>query len=228
MPKISSDLAFRMARQFGLGLVETEPALVPLTWNNSDRARFAHLSGLSLPAAVRCGDNAFSEDILFTHRGLSGPAILQISSYWTPGDSIAIDLLPELDAFEWLVAAQESSPRTRASSLLQTQLPKRLVHELSGMWFDDGRLGEVAHRDLRELANRLHGWVLKPGGTEGYRTAEVTLGGVATDSVSSKTFEVKQVPGLYIIGEALDVTGWLGGFNFQWAWSSAFCCAEHL
>ena len=228
MPKISSDLAFRMARQFGLGLVETEPALVPLTWNNSDRARFAHLSGLSLPAAVRCGDNAFSEDILFTHRGLSGPAILQISSYWTPGDSIAIDLLPELDAFEWLVAAQESSPRTRVSSLLQTRLPKRLVHELSGMWFDDGRLGEVAHRDLRELANRLHGWVLKPGGTEGYRTAEVTLGGVATDAVSSKTFEVKQVPGLYIIGEALDVTGWLGGFNFQWAWSSAFCCAEHL
>ena len=116
----------------------------------------------------------------------------------------------------------------RVSSLLQTQLPKRLVHELSGMWFDDGRLGEVAHRDLRELANRLHGWVLKPGGTEGYRTAEVTLGGVATDAVSSKTFEVKQVPGLYIIGEALDVTGWLGGFNFQWAWSSAFCCAEHL
>jgi len=228
MPKISSDLAFRTARQFALRVEETCPALVPLTWNNADRGRFAHLSGVSLPAMVSCGGTTFSEDILFTHRGLSGPGILQISSYWAPGDAIEIDLLPDLDAFEWLVAVQNSSPKSRVASLLQTRLPKRLVHQLSGMWFDDGRIGEVSHRDLRKLAESLHRWILKPGGTEGYRTAEVTLGGVATDAVSSKTFEVKKLPGLYIIGEALDVTGWLGGFNFQWAWSSAFCCAEDL
>ncbi len=228
MPKISSDLAFRTARQFALPVKETCPALVPLTWNNADRERFAHLSGVSLPATVSCGGTAFAEDILFTHRGLSGPGILQISSYWAPGDAIEIDLLPDIDAFEWLVAVQKSSPRSRVGSLLQTRLPKRLVYQLSGMWFDDSRIGEVSHKDLRKLANSLNRWILKPGGTEGYRTAEVTLGGVATDAVSSKSFEVKQLPGLYIIGEALDVTGWLGGYNFQWAWSSAFCCAEHL
>lgn len=228
MPKISSDLAFRTARQFGLEVVETSPALVPFTWNNADRERFAQLSGVSLPALVSCGDSSFAEDILFTHRGLSGPGILQISSYWKPGEAIAINLLPGLDVFEWFVSAQESSPRILLSSLLQRRLPKRLVQQLIGAWFEDCRISEVAHRDLRELANKLHQWVVKPGGTEGYRTAEVTLGGVATDAVSSKTFEVKQTPGLYIIGEALDVTGWLGGFNFQWAWSSAYCCAEYL
>ncbi|MAD06075.1 MAG: aminoacetone oxidase family FAD-binding enzyme [Gammaproteobacteria bacterium] len=228
MPKISSDLAFRTARQFGLEVVETSPALVPFTWNNADRERFAQLSGVSLPALVSCGDSSFAEDILFTHRGLSGPGILQISSYWKPGEAIAINLLPGLDVFEWFVSAQESSPRILLSSLLQRRLPKRLVQQLIGAWFEDCRISEVAHRDLRELANKLHQWVVKPGGTEGYRTAEVTLGGVATDAVSSKTFEVKQAPGLYIIGEALDVTGWLGGFNFQWAWSSAYCCAEYL
>ena len=228
MPKISSDLAFRTARQFGLEVVETSPALVPFTWNNADRERFAQLSGASLPALVSCGDSSFAEDILFTHRGLSGPGILQISSYWKPGEAIAINLLPGLDVFEWFVSAQESSPRILLSSLLQRRLPKRLVQQLIGAWFEDCRISEVAHRDLRELANKLHQWVVKPGGTEGYRTAEVTLGGVATDAVSSKTFEVKQAPGLYIIGEALDVTGWLGGFNFQWAWSSAYCCAEYL
>ncbi len=228
MPKISSDLAFRTARQFGLDVVETVPALVPFTWNNSDRQRFAQLSGVSLPAVVSCGDSSFAEDILFTHRGLSGPGILQISSYWKPGDAIAINLLPELNAFDWFAAAQESAPKILLSSLMQRRLPKRLVQQLNGAWFEDCRIGEVAHRDLRELANKLHQWEVKPGGTEGYRTAEVTLGGVATEAVSSKTFEVKQTPGLYIIGEALDVTGWLGGFNFQWAWSSAYCCAEHL
>ena len=228
MPKISSDLAYRTARQFGLDVVETVPALVPFTWNNSDRQRFAQLSGVSLPAVVSCGDSSFAEDILFTHRGLSGPGILQISSYWKPGDAIAINLLPELNAFEWFAAAQESAPKILLSSLMQRRLPKRLVQQLNGAWFEDCRIGEVAHRDLRELANKLHQWEVKPGGTEGYRTAEVTLGGVATEAVSSKTFEVKQTPGLYIIGEALDVTGWLGGFNFQWAWSSAYCCAEHL
>ena len=228
MPKISSDLAFRTARQFGLAVEETAPALVPFTWNNSDRARFAQLSGVSLPAVVTCGNTAFAEDILFTHRGLSGPGILQISSYWRPGAVLEINLLPEADVFDWLVAAQKSSPSLLVSSLLQRLLPNRLVQQLTGMWLDDRRISEAPHRELRELADSLHHWIVKPGGTEGYRTAEVTLGGVATSAVSSKTFEVKQIPGLYIIGEALDVTGWLGGFNFQWAWSSAYCCAEHL
>lgn len=228
MPKISSDLALRTARKLGLGVVETAPALVPLTWNNSDREQFAELSGVSLAAQVSCGDCTFEEDILFTHRGLSGPGILQISSYWKPGDAVVINLLPHLDCFDWLVGMQEATPRTTLSNLLQQHLPKRLVQQLSGVWFVDQRIGDTRHELLQRLANQLHGWVMQPGGTEGYRTAEVTLGGIATDAVSSKTFEVREFPGLYVIGEALDVTGWLGGFNFQWAWSSAYCCADHL
>ena len=228
MPKISSDLALRTARKLGLGVVETAPALVPLTWNNSDREQFAELSGVSLAAQVSCGDCTFEEDILFTHRGLSGPGILQISSYWKPGDAVVINLLPHLDCFDWLVGMQEATPKTNLSNLLQQHLPKRLVQQLSGVWFVDQRIGDTRHELLQRLANQLHGWVMQPGGTEGYRTAEVTLGGIATDAVSSKTFEVREFPGLYVIGEALDVTGWLGGFNFQWAWSSAYCCADHL
>jgi predicted Rossmann fold flavoprotein len=228
MPKISSDLALRTARKLGLGVVETAPALVPLTWNNSDREQFAELSGVSLAAQVSCGDCTFEEDILFTHRGLSGPGILQISSYWKPGDAVVINLLPHLDCFDWLVGMQEATPKTTLSNLLQQHLPKRLVQQLSGVWFVDQRIGDTRHELLQRLANQLHGWVMQPGGTEGYRTAEVTLGGIATDAVSSKTFEVREFPGLYVIGEALDVTGWLGGFNFQWAWSSAYCCADHL
>ena len=228
MPKIASDLAMRCARGLGLEVVETSPALVPFTWNNSDREQFAELSGVSLPATVSCAGAQFSEDILFTHRGLSGPGMLQISSYWRAGDVVQINLLPDLDAFAWLVAKQSDEAKTLLSTLLQKQLPKRLVQRVNGVWFKDQRVGEASHISLRGLADKLQQWSFKPGGTEGYRTAEVTLGGVSTDEVSSKTFEVKQVPGLYIIGEALDVTGWLGGFNFQWAWSSAACCAEHL
>ena len=228
MPKIASDLAVRCARGLGLEVVETSPALVPFTWNNADREQFAELSGVSLPATVSCGGTQFSEDILFTHRGLSGPGMLQISSYWQAGDVVQINLLPDLDAFAWLVAKQSDEAKTLLSTLLQKQLPKRLVQRVNGVWFKDQRVGEASHISLRGLADKLQQWSFKPGGTEGYRTAEVTLGGVSTDEVSSKTFEVKQVPGLYIIGEALDVTGWLGGFNFQWAWSSAACCAEHL
>ncbi len=228
MPKIASDLALRCARGLGLDVVETVPALVPFTWNNADREQFAELSGVSLPATVSCGSTEFSEDILFTHRGLSGPGILQISSYWRAGGVVQINLLPNLDAFAWLVTMQSAAPKSLLSTLLQKQLPKRLVQRLNGVWFRDERVGEASHKSLRELADKLQQWSFKPGGTEGYRTAEVTLGGVSTDEVSSKSFEVKQVPGLYIIGEALDVTGWLGGFNFQWAWSSAYCCAEHL
>ena len=228
MPKIASDLAVRCARGLGLEVVETSPALVPFTWNNADREQFAELSGVSLPATVSCAGTQFSEDILFTHRGLSGPGMLQISSYWRAGDVVQINLSPDLDAFVWLVAKQSDEAKTLLSTLLQQQLPKRLVQRVNGVWFKDQRVGEASHISLRGLADKLQQWSFKPGGTEGYRTAEVTLGGVSTDEVSSKTFEVKQVPGLFIIGEALDVTGWLGGFNFQWAWSSAACCAEHL
>ena len=228
MPKIASDLALRTARQLGLEVIDTAPALVPFTWNNADRQIFAELSGLSLPAKLTCGQATFAEDILFTHRGLSGPGILQISSYWSPGDEVSINLLPELEVFDWLVAKQATAAKSLVSSLLQKQLPKRLVQQINGAWFSDCRIGEASHTALRELADRLQAWALQPGGTEGYRTAEVMRGGVATDAVSSKTFEAKQVPGLFIIGEALDVTGWLGGFNFQWAWSSGYCCAQHL
>jgi predicted flavoprotein YhiN len=147
---------------------------------------------------VICGNTTFAEDILFTHRGLSGPGILQISSYWRPGAALEINLLPEVDVFDWLVSAQKSSPSLLVGSLLQRLLPNRLVQQLNGMWFDDRHIGEVPHRELRELADCLQRWIVKPGGTEGYRTAEVTLGGVATSAVSSKTFQVKQMPGLVV------------------------------
>ena len=228
MPKIASDLAFRAANEFDLDVVAPRAALVPLTWNSGDKESFANLSGISLDANVSCGTTSFRENILFTHRGLSGPSILQISSFWREGQSVLINLLPELDAKTWLLAQRTSSPKIHLVNLLKQHLPNRLVDYMSAHWFEDQKIGSFTHTQLHECAEKLNAWSFKPGGTEGYRTAEVTLGGISTNEVSSKTFAVEKVPGLYAIGEAIDVAGWLGGYNFQWAWASAYCCATQL
>lgn len=228
LPKIASDLAFRVANSLGVPVVAPRPALVPLTWSVADKTQFADLSGISLTAAVSCGGASFVDQLLFTHRGLSGPAMLQASSFWREGDKLSINLLPELDAGEWLVSKRQDNPQQRVVTALKQQLPNRLVDCLAGLWFEDAKLGSLAPSKLTALGERINAWPFAPGGSEGYRTAEVTLGGIDTDAVSSKTFELKAWPGLYAIGEALDVTGWLGGYNFQWAWASGWCCAQHL
>ena len=228
MPKIASDLAFRFAKDQALDVVPPRPALVPLTWKADDRARFAALSGIALDAIVTVNGASFHENILFTHRGLSGPAMLQASSYWREGDPVVINLLPGQDAVAWLRDAQQRNPRQQLSSLLKAALPRRLVEVLCMPWFDDDRLGSVPGRVLQTVGERLNGSQFLPKGTEGYRTAEVTLGGIATGEVSSRTFELKKLPGMHVIGEALDVTGWLGGYNFQWAWASGWCCGQQL
>lgn len=228
MPKIASDLAFRTAKQLGLAIVPLRPALVPLTWNASEKPRYEPLSGISVDAIATVNGVSFRENILFTHRGLSGPAILQISSYWREGDGVHINLLPEVNAGEWLLTAQRENSRQQLTTVLRTALPRRLVEVMSGDWFEDEKIGSLSGSGLREFGERLNAWTFRPNGTEGYRTAEVMLGGIATNEVSSRTFELKQVPGLYAIGEALDVTGWLGGYNFQWAWASGWCCGQHL
>jgi len=177
---------------------------------------------------VTAGGASFREHLLFTHRGLSGPAVLQASSYWREGAAVEINLLPDQDALGWLKDGQQRFPRQQLSTLLKSALPARLVEVLVMADFADAQLANVSDETLERLAERLGAWRAYPNGTEGYRTAEVTLGGVATEEVSSKTFETKKFPGLYLVGEALDVTGWLGGYNFQWAWASGWCCGQHL
>ncbi len=228
LPKVATDFAFRTAKAFGMALVPTTPALVPLTWNNRDRVTFASLSGIAMDCEIGCAKTTFRENVLLTHRGLSGPAVLQISSYWREGDSIALNLLPDLDAAEWLAEARHNTGRTQLTTLLKSRLPNRVVERISGVWFEDQPVGNLHGRALADLAHQLNAWIVTPGGSEGYRTAEVTLGGISTDELSSRTFECKRVPGLYAIGEAVDVTGWLGGYNFQWAWASGYCCAQFL
>lgn len=228
MPKIASDLAFRTANSLGLDVVAPRAALVPLVWNSTDKKFFQDLSGISMDASVSCNGQSFRENILFTHRGLSGPAILQISSYWQPGDSVSIDLLPGVDAVQWFEQVRSDNPQQRLVSLLKSKFPNRFVQKVVGSWFEDASLGGCSNGALNQIAQSLQRWQFNPAGSEGYRTAEVTLGGINTSELSSKTFELKKVPGLYVIGEAVDVTGWLGGYNFQWAWASGYSCAQFL
>jgi len=228
LPKIASDLAFRTANQLDIEVVPPRAALVPLTWNSGDKAVYAALSGIALDVIAACDGVSFRENMLFTHRGLSGPAILQISSYWREGEAVEINLLPELHAGDWLMQERARKPQQRITTLLKGMLPNRLVDILAGEWFDDVKIGSLSPQEVESVGARFNGWVFKPSGSEGYRTAEVTLGGISTDEVSSKTFALQRVPGMYAIGEALDVTGWLGGYNFQWAWASGWCCAQHL
>ncbi len=237
IPKIgATDFGYRIAQQFGLPLVAQRPALVPLTFDEAAWAPFAQLAGLSLPVGIDTGSKkdkiAFLEDLLFTHRGLSGPGVLQISSYWQPGTPIRLNLLPGTDVADLLLQAKLRS-RRRIANELAALVPARLADT----WVAQGArwghpwerpINEASDKSLIALAEHLSRWELIPTGTEGYRKAEVTAGGVDTRALSGQTLEAQQQPGLYFIGEVVDVTGWLGGYNFQWAWSSAFACAQAL
>ena len=219
IPKMgASGLGYQIARQFGLPVTQTRPALVPLTFSDM----FKPLAGVSLHARVSCGGVSFDEAVLFTHRGLSGPAILQISSYWREGMPITLNLWPAGDLMDRLRGQRQKSGRRGISTTLAAWLPKRLVTYLAGLHGWKGNLADHSDAALADIVQAVTAWKLHPTGTEGYRTAEVTLGGVDTDALSSKTMQAKNVPGLYFIGEVVDVTGWLGGYNFQWAWSSGW------
>ncbi|MFK8051819.1 MAG: NAD(P)/FAD-dependent oxidoreductase [Woeseiaceae bacterium] len=232
IPKMgASDFGYRLARQFGHDIIPTRAGLVPFTFTGALHDMMTRLSGVSVPAAVSAGAASFREGLLFTHRGLSGPAPLQASSYWHPGESINIDLLPDLTAAEWLVREKRAQPRRKLLSILQDVLPKALAQELDHSALNkdtDVSIADMTDDSLDNLGRWLNEWQVKPAATEGYRTAEVTLGGVDTAAVSSKTMESEHTPGLFFIGEVLDVTGHLGGFNFQWAWSSAVAAANHV
>jgi len=229
IPKMgASDFAYRIARQFGLAVVPPRPGLVPLTFGQGLLGELKELAGVSVDAVVRCGTVSFAEALLFTHRGLSGPAILQISSYWREGDEVVIDLAPTVDVLGDLKVARRAHPRLEPASVLANHLPRRLAQQIVGRAGTPGRIADSSDRDLDTLMQLVKEWRVTPSGTEGYRTAEVTVGGVDTAALSSKTFEVKAVPGLYFIGECLDVTGHLGGFNFQWAWSSGHAAGRYV
>jgi len=225
IPKMgASDLGYRLARQFGLNVRETRAGLVPFTFTGTMHGLTERLSGISLRAALSTPDVTFTESVLFTHRGFSGPAALQLSSYWLPGNEIQLNLLPDHDAPPLLLKAKTAQPKTLLRTVLSELLPRALVLELQALYWQDLEvkpMAEIADDALHQVAETLNGWVLKPAATEGYRTAEVTLGGIDTDELSSKTMESRRQPGLYCIGEVIDVTGHLGGFNFQWAWASA-------
>ncbi|WP_255907353.1 NAD(P)/FAD-dependent oxidoreductase [Vogesella sp. AC12] len=227
IPQIwATAFGYQIAEQFGLPVTKLDPALVPLTFHVEDAARFAPLAGVSLDTEVRIGKVRFRENVLFTHKGLSGPAILQISSYWQPGQEIVIDLLPDLDAEAWL-EERAGSEQLLANAMGELGWPKRFAEA----WLD-GQGANVRGRDLspkkrHQLAETLHNWRVLPNGTQGYKKAEVTRGGVSTKALSSKTMMANEVPGLFFIGEVVDITGWLGGYNFQWAWSSGFVAGKN-
>ena len=228
IPKIgATKFGYEVARQFGLGIIETRAALVPLTFQTEILERCKALSGVSLEAVVRCRKKQFSEAMLFTHRGLSGPSILQISSYWREGLEIELDMAPQTDVAAALVQAKEQRGKQNIDTVLAEILPKRLAQDMCMTHGLSGRIGEIANAKLDMLGAAVNRWALMPAGSEGYRTAEVTLGGVDTDALSSKTMQAKDVPGLFFIGEVVDVTGHLGGYNFQWAWSSGYVAGQH-
>ena len=222
----ATPFGYRLAERFGLAIVPPRPGLVPLALDAAELARYGDIAGVSIDVVASCGGGRFRENVLFTHRGLSGPAILQVSSYWTPGANIHIDLLPDRDADAILAAVRQS--RTLPANVLAEYLPRRFAQQWSGAMGATRPVVEMPDRELRALARALHDWHVKPSGTTGYAKAEVTLGGVDTGELSSKTMEARRVPGLHFIGEVVDVTGHLGGFNFQWAWASGHAAGEAL
>lgn len=230
IPKIgATGFGYKVAEQFGHDIVPTRAGLVPLTFTDNISKLCADLTGLSVdPAVVSTGKTKFDEALLFTHRGLSGPSILQISSYWRESTTIGVNLVPHINALDWLKKARKDHSKKQLRTVLEELLPSRLAIALATLSGHDGQMANLSDKKIADVANLLNNWTLTPAGTEGYRTAEVTLGGVSTTDISSQTMESKKVPGLYFIGEVLDVTGWLGGFNFQWAWASGWCCGEHL
>ena len=222
MPKLgATPLGYQLAEQFGLKVLPTCAGLVPFTWHSEQKQKFEPLSGIAVPSTITAQDGTqFSEALLFTHRGLSGPAVLQISNYWRPGETISINLLPHMDAAQGLSEALELHPKQSLRNTLSQWLPKRLIEVLFDEALLNMALNQLVHAQRDKVVADLHCWELLMNGTEGYRTAEVTLGGVDTDELSSKDMQSKKVAGLFFVGEVMDVSGWLGGFNFQWAWSS--------
>ncbi len=228
IPKMgATDFGYKIARQFGLKVVEPLPALVPFTFAEALMEHIRPLAGVSADSIIRCGEISFRENLLFTHRGLSGPAILQISSYWQQGEAITINMLPDIgNVFEWLKTERQSRAKTSLKAVLSTVLAERLAEYVASDW--PGNMADLSNRALEAIANNLGKWTLTPTGTEGFKKAEVTKGGVNTDALSSKTMEVTKQPGLYFIGECVDVTGWLGGYNFQWAWASGHAAGQSI
>jgi predicted Rossmann fold flavoprotein len=227
IPKMgATGFGFDLAAQFGLGLMETRPALVPLTLEPTMLERIKPLAGVAVDAVAACGKTRFSEAMLFTHRGLSGPSILQISSYWREGSEITISMLPQVDVFEELRASRSQNGRQAVQTSLAAFLPKRLAQLIAEAEPGPHNLADCSDKYLRRISEAVNQWRFKPAGSEGYRTAEVTLGGVDTRELDSRTMEAKAVPGLYFVGEVVDVTGWLGGYNFQWAWSSGWSAGQ--
>ena len=219
----ATGFGYEIAEQFGLAVIACRPALVPLYYQSADVKRYGSLSGISIFAAATTGSTTFTDAMLFTHKGLSGPAILQLSSYWTPGEPITLDLLPHLRLKDTIMKWKSERPKAGLKTLLKEHLPERLVQRFLELHGQNRPVHRLTEQDSESLARIFHHWQIQPGATAGYGKAEVTRGGVDTRELSSKTFESRNVPGLYFIGEVLDVTGWLGGFNFQWAWASGHC-----
>ena len=227
IPKMgATGFGYQVARDFELNIVETRPALVPLTFSDAEKARMAALAGVSADVEVRHGKTSFREALLFTHRGLSGPSILQISSFWREGEEIAVDFCPGTDLFQELKRARTANGKQQTSTALAAVLPKRLALDITEATGFEGRLADMSDVKLKTLVRAVCDWKLVPTGSEGYRTAEVTLGGVDTNDLNATTMQAKNVPDLYFIGEVVDVTGWLGGYNFQWAWSSGWAAGQ--
>ncbi len=223
----ATGFGYELARQFGHAVLPLRAGLVPLTLSGKHQERYQDLAGVALPVSeARVGKRSFRAGLLFTHRGVSGPAILQISSYWQPGDDLRLDLSPEIDIGDWLVAQRGERPAAELKNVLGDLLPKRLAQRLCELWFPSKPMRQYREAELTDIGRQLHDWPMVASGTEGYRTAEVTLGGVDTNELSSSTMASKRVPGLYFIGEVVDVTGWLGGYNFQWAWASGHAAGK--
>jgi len=222
----ASAFGYKIAEQFGLKVYPTRAGLVPFTLQLFDKEKLAKLSGVAVPSLIENKGVRFNEAILFSHRGLSGPAVLQISSYWSNGDKIKIDLLPNIDIYKKLELLKQKSPTKILKNVLSDFLPKSLIEIFIPLEILNRKLGSASKEEFEKISSLLNKWTIKPSGTEGYRTAEVTLGGLDTNVLSSKTFEVNSIPGLYFIGEVVDVTGWLGGYNFQWAWSSGWAAGQ--
>ncbi len=224
----SSPFGYKIAEQFGINVWPTQAGLVPFTLQPADKEKYSTLTGIAIDASISNSRTSFRENLLFTHRGLSGPSILQISSYWQPGETVTINLLPDHNLIDELKQAQQQHPQQQIKTVLCKHLPKRVVTTFIAEAQLEKSLADTSHKEFEAIAHTLQQWQIKPAGTEGYRTAEVTTGGIDCDAISSKTMEAKEVAGLYFIGEVLDVTGWLGGYNFQWAWASGWCAGQYV
>ena len=229
MPTIgATGLGYEVAEQFGLRVFSRQPGLVPLTFSKDDLEDFSDLSGISADATVSCNGQSFRDSILFTHRGVSGPVVLQISNYWQPGDEIVINLLPDIDLTKTIKQWQKERPKAELKNLIGELLTRRVAHRWLELWYHNKPVNQYNEKEINEVADIFHTWRIRPSDTEGYNVAEVTRGGVDTNELSSKTFEARKMKGLYFIGEVVDVTGWLGGYNLQWAWSSGFSAGQFV